>query len=70
MLIEAVMAQVVALRAQLEALASTVEALRDEWPLPQEPTCPHSDVYDESTLAQKKLICKRCGQDVSEAFKG
>ena len=65
MTIDALMAQAVALRAQLEALVTAIEALRQEWPSPIPPLCPHDDIEDRSTFGHPNKRCRRCGEDLS-----
>lgn len=67
MSLDALMAQVVALRAQVEAMASTIEFMRDHEPLPRPVGCSHSDVENVGTFGAPAYRCRTCGADMTQA---
>lgn len=63
MTLDALMAQVVSMRAQVEAMAATIDALRDHAPIQEPIGCRHPDLEQVGTFGAPAWRCRGCGAE-------
>lgn len=65
MLLDVLEAQVIALRASVDAMHAAIQAARVEPPTPEATGCPHLETENVGTFGAPEYQCKACGATVA-----